>query len=110
MKRNISTLDGFSVLSEVKDPSTYKKAYIGDSLEYACKFWTKHLLEIPSNNPRAEEVQKAIDKFFTMHLLHWVEVLAIIGNLSTGVYAMNDVKQWYNSVSGMPFLCCNLSS
>ena len=101
LKRNICGLDDFAVLSEVKDPSTRKKAYIGESLEYACKFWTKHLLEIPSDNPHVEEVQKAIDKFFTVNLLHWVEVLAITGNLGVGIYAMNDIQQWYNLVSDM---------
>ena len=101
LKRNICGLDEFAVFSEAKVPSTYKKACIGDALEYACKFWTKHLLEIPSDNPRAEEVQKSIEKFFTEHLLHWVEVLAITGNLGVGVYAMNDIQQWYNLVSGM---------
>ena len=101
LKRNICSLDDFAVLSEVNDPSTYKKDHIGDGLEYACKFWTKHLLEIPSNSPHAEEVQRAINKFFTVHLLHWVEVLAITRNLGVGVYAMNDIQQWYSLVSGM---------
>jgi hypothetical protein len=44
-------------------------------------------------------VQKAIDKFFTVHLLHWIEVLALTGNLGVGVYAMNDIEQWYDLVS-----------
>ena len=101
LKRNICGLDEFAVLSEVKDPSTYKKDHIGGVLEYACKFWTKHLLEIPSNSPHAEEVQQAIDKFFRVHLLHWVEVLVITGNLGVGVYAMNDIQQWYGLVSGI---------
>ena len=109
LRRNICNLDDFAVLSDVRDPSTHKKVYIGDGLEYACKFWTKHLLEIPSNNPCAEEVQKAIDKFFRVHLLHWVEVLAITRNLGVGIYAMNDIQQWYNFVSDMQFACQNLS-
>jgi len=101
LKRNICNLDDYAVLSDVKDLSTYKKDHIGAALEYACQFWTKHLLEIPSSSPHAEEVQRAIDKFFTVHLLHWIEVLALIRNLGVGVYAMNDIKQWYNLVSNM---------
>jgi hypothetical protein len=53
----------------------------------------------PSGDPwqqlLCEEVQKAIDNFFTTHLLDWIEVLALTGNLGIGVYAMNDVEQWY---------------
>jgi hypothetical protein len=62
-------------------------------------FWTKHLLGISGNSPCIEEVQRAIDKFFTTHLLHWIEVLVLTGNLDTGVYAINEVEQWYTSVS-----------
>ena len=101
LKRNICNLDKYTTLSEVKDLSAHSKAHIGGSLEYACRFWTKHLLETPGNTPHIEEVQKAINKFFTTHLLHWIEVLAITGNLGTGVYSMNDIEKWCSLVSIM---------
>jgi hypothetical protein len=64
-------------------------------------FWTKHLARIPGSGPDVEEVQKAIDKFFTTHLLFWIEVLSLMGNLDVGVYALNDIQQWYMLVSCM---------
>jgi len=99
LKRNICNLDDYAILSEIKDLSTYKKDYIGDALEYACHFWTKHLVEIPSSSPFVEEVQRAIDQFFTTHFLHWIEVLVLTRNLGAGVYAINDIEEWYTSVS-----------
>ena len=99
LRKNICNLDDYTVLSEVKDLSTQRKDNVGDALEYACQFWTKHLLEIPGSSPYREEVQRAIDQFFTTHLLHWIEVLTLMGNLSVGVYAINDVEKWYTSVS-----------
>jgi len=101
LKRNICDLDNYTVLSNIKDLSTMQKAHIGDGLEYACHFWTKHLLGTPHTGPYAEEVQRAIDQFFTTNLLHWIEVLALTRNLGAGVYAMNDVEQWYTSVSAL---------
>ena len=101
LKRNICDLDDDTSLSEVKD----KKAHIGDGLEYACRFWTKHLLGTPSNTPHIEAVQQAIDKFFTVDLLCWIEVLAITGNLGIGVHSMNDIEQWCSLVSIMQFVC-----
>ena len=98
LKKNICNLDDYAVPSKVKDFATHKKAYIGDGLEYACQFWTRHLLGISSSGPHIEEVQKRIDKFFRVHLLHWIEVLVLTGHLSVGVYAMNDIEQWYNMV------------
>ena len=101
LKRNICNLDDHIALGEVRDLPARQKDYIGDALEYACKFWAKHLLMVPGNSPHAREVQKAIEKFFTTHLLYWIEVLALTGNLGVGVYAMNDVEQWYILVSAI---------
>ena len=101
LKRNICNLDDYAILSEVKDFSTKKKDHIGDGLEYACQFWTKHLLGVPSDSPCIQKVQGAIDQFFTIHLLHWIEVLVLVGNLDIGVYAINDIEQWYTRVSIM---------
>jgi hypothetical protein len=101
LRKNICHLDDYAVLSEVKDLSARKEVYIGEALEYACKSWTKHLLEIPSGSSHAEGVHKAIKKFFTVHLLYWIEALALTKNLGVGIHAMNDIQQWYNGVSDM---------
>ena len=99
LKKNICKLDDYAILSEVEDLSVHRKAHIGDALEYACRFWTKHLLGTPSNTPHLEEVQNGIEKFFAVHLLHWIEVLAITGDLGIGVYSLNDIDKWCSLVS-----------
>jgi len=99
LRKNICNLDDHTVLSEIEDLSTHCKKHIGDALEYACCFWTKHLLKIPGSNSCIKEVQKAIDQFFTMCLPYWIEVLALTRNLGTGVHAINDVEQWCALVS-----------
>jgi len=99
LKKNICNLDDHAILSEVKDLSARKRDYIGDALEYACRFWTKHLLGIPGTSAHVKEVQKAIDTFFTTCLPYWIEVLALTGNLEVGVYAINEIEQWYALVS-----------
>ena len=105
LKRNICNLEDYVILSEVEDLATHQKLHIGGALEYACQFWSKHLLRVPISSPHAKEVQKAIDKFFRTHLLYWIEVLVIVGNLDVGVYAMNDVEQWYTLVSAVQSIC-----
>jgi hypothetical protein len=105
LKRNICNLDDHVALSEVNDLSPKKRDHIGDALEYACQFWTKHLIEIPRSNSHLKEIEKAIDEFFTTSLLYWIEVLVLTGKLSIGVYAMNDVEQWYASVSVVKSIC-----
>ena len=56
-------------------------------------------MNTPSSGCNAEESRKAIDEFFATHLLFWIEVLAVMGNLGVGVHAINDIRQWYISVS-----------
>ena len=56
-------------------------------------------MNTPSSGCSAKEVRKAIDEFFTIHLLSWIEVLTIMGNLGVAVHAINEIKQWYISVS-----------
>jgi len=105
LKRNICNLDDYAVLNEVKDLPTHKKDHIGEALEYACWFWSKHLLMVPSSSSHVGEVQKAIEEFFTRHLLYWIEVLSLTGNLSVGVHVINDVEQWFALVSVMQTVC-----
>ena len=98
LKKNICGLEDSAVLSNINDLSVQRKEYIGDGLEYACCFWTKHLTKSPSTGSDAEKIQKAIDKFFTTHLLFWIEVLTIMGDLNTSVHSINDIQQWYTLV------------
>ena len=99
LKRNICELDDYVVLSEVTDLSARRDKHIGSSLEYACRFWTEHLASITGKGPGAEKIQEAVDKFFTKHLLCWIEVLSIVGHLGTAVNAIDDIRQWHISVS-----------
>ena len=99
LKKNICNLHDYAILSEVGDIFTRQKQYIGSALKYACQFWTKHLMSVPTSGHNTEEVCKGIDEFLRTYLLHWIEVLIIVENLDAGLYAMNEIQQWYTSVS-----------
>jgi len=101
LRRNICRLDDHVLLSEVRDLPACRATYIGGTLEYACHFWTNHLVRIPAGGPDVKEVLSAINKFFKRHLLFWIEVLSLTGNLDIGVHALNNVQQWYTSVSSI---------
>ena len=101
LKRNLCNLEDYAVLRNLGDLSAQRKRYIGDGLEYACQFWTKHLAKIPKTDSNAVKIQKAVDKFFTTHLLFWIEVLIVMGNLDISVHSINDVQKWYILVSSV---------
>jgi hypothetical protein len=104
LKRNICGLDDLVSLDKVEGLPACRKTHIGDALGYACQFWTRHLLEIPSSSSDVEEVHKAIENFFTTLLLYWIEALSLMENLDVAVYSINDVGKWYTLVS------CRLSA
>ena len=111
LKKNICNLSNNTILSKVEDLPAFRAAHIGDALGYACCFWTTHLARITGSNLGVEEVQKEIDGFFTTCFLSWIEVLSLLGKLDIGVYALNDIEQWYLKVSCMWRICSeNLSS
>jgi len=99
LKRNICQLDEYALLSEVGDLPTRRTTYIGDALKYACCFWASHLARSSHNSSDVEEVHVAINGFFTTCFLSWIEALSLLGKLDIGVYALNDVQQWYMMVS-----------
>ena len=99
LKKNICQLDEHIYLHEVEDLPTQRATYIGDALEYACCFWAKHLAKGSSSS--SDEVFKAIDEFFTTCFPFWIEVLSLTRNLKIGIYALNDIDQYYMTVSYM---------
>jgi len=104
LRKNICNLDGCPTLSEVRDLSARREVNIGKALEYACRFWTKHLAKIPGDSPHVKQVQEAIGEFFTKRLPFWIEVLSLTRNLNVCVYALYDIDQWYLSVSCVGYL------
>ena len=110
LERNICKLDDYISLSDVEDLPACRAAYIGAALEYACCFWTNHLVRIPASGPDVKEVQKAISRFFKRHLLFWIEVLSLMGKLDVSVHALDDVQQWYVLVSCVEHMLENPSS
>ena len=99
LKKNICNLDDYTPLEEVEDLPARCETYIGGILAYACQFWSKHLVGVHSSGNNVEEVHKAVDEFFATHLLFWIEVLSLLGNLGAGVSALDDIQQWYLLVS-----------
>ena len=100
LKRNICNLSDVVDITEIEeDLPRITTTYIGGALEYACRFWASHLAKVPSSGHHSEEVNRSIDKFFMTNFLFWIEVLILTRNLDIGIYALNDIEQWYNMVS-----------
>jgi hypothetical protein len=80
LKRDISGLKAPGVL--LKEVShELIDARVPPSLRYACLYWVRHV----GQSAVAQRLHNLIDSFIRQHLLHWLEVLALIGKVSDGI-------------------------
>jgi WD40 repeat protein len=67
--------------AEVADLKDRLTRYISEALRYACRFWVTHWLEHIRAAGSRSKVPSAIEDFCSEHLLHWIEVLSLTGDL-----------------------------
>ena len=63
--------------------------HIPQFLQYACHHWSQHFL----CGLLSEKLLTTLEKFCTKHLLYWVEVCSLTGNLWNAFMAMKSVHQ-----------------
>jgi len=95
LRFNICNLETSHVFNDqIVDLPTRIKATIPSYLSYACCFWAQHLQNISEQdiNPAIAE---NVSKFAYTHLLHWLEVLSLIGEVSSAKKALTAAGQWF---------------
>jgi len=73
--------------SEVVDTSDIFECIaerIAPHVQYACRFWVDHLLQVKNESKLFELALR----FLRGHLLHWLEALGLIGKISEGIAAI----------------------
>jgi hypothetical protein len=85
--------------TEVRNLDARRERYIGEGLEYGCRSWAKHLRLAPRVGENVRHVVESLREFFDNHLLEWLEVLSIVGDLRCAVYSLHDVTAWLVDVS-----------
>jgi hypothetical protein len=76
---------------EISDLETRMKSHISAALSYSCRYWVTHWLEHIRAAGLAPQVPKGLVDFCEEHLLHWVEVLSLTGNLDAVQRVMPDL-------------------
>jgi hypothetical protein len=65
--------------------------HIPHTIRYACQYWALHLKDAKISQPGTTEMTHALE-FLRLHLLHWIEALAIIECLNDAVTGIADLK------------------
>ena len=58
---------------------------ISSELQYACLHWATHLFGADND----DKLSGLLERFSLAHLLHWLEVLSLIGRLEVGYIALD---------------------
>lgn len=92
LKRDICQIGDPSVMNkDVENLSGRCDKQIPLELRYACEHWTTHLSEA---NHADEILIKELEVFCKQHLLHWVEVLSLLGRLIAGQQGLPSATSW----------------
>ena len=80
--------------SEVPDLVERRQAAFDEALMYACRFWSRHLAQLPGDGVAKETLLSAIQRFSTTVMLCWVEALSIFGELERAVVMLREGASW----------------
>ncbi|KAK2728901.1 g-protein beta wd-40 repeats containing [Colletotrichum kahawae] len=91
-------------ICEIQRPDVYRHeidkqmidAHIPADLQYACLYWVYHLQQ------GVEPLRDEVCVFLNLHLLHWLEVLALLGKVSVGAAAINQLSNMCQQYSDAP--------
>jgi hypothetical protein len=93
LTRNICSLDGSPLNSEVKDLDDRVGKYISEDLQYSCRFWVDHVVEANEGQSK-RELGEMVNGFLQTHLPHWLEVMSLLGRTFEAVSCVQRLEKW----------------
>ncbi|KAJ5358071.1 hypothetical protein N7541_005229 [Penicillium brevicompactum] len=90
LKKDICELNHPGTLSsEIQREKVIEQ--IPRTVQYSCQYWALHLKYANTSKSGAMEISKAFN-FISTHLLHWIEVLTLIGRIDDAVAGIAKLK------------------
>jgi hypothetical protein len=89
LKRDICNIGDHTKMNHEVDDLSHKKAtFLPGDLQYACRYWALHLRE----SSTAESLIQLVKDFVSTSILHWIEVLSLIGELGGGMTSLQEAR------------------
>jgi NACHT domain len=102
LEKTISGLPQFAMTADISGNLRHKRRekHIDGGLNYACRWWAKHLRHASRDGDTINDVIQLLKDFFLHRLLHWLDVMKIVvGDLRHAVDLLRDVTAWLVDVS-----------
>ncbi|KAF8908540.1 hypothetical protein CPB84DRAFT_1843437 [Gymnopilus junonius] len=97
LKHNICHLpDPLTLNEEIQDKEEQIRISVPESLQYACRYWMYHL-ELAGRHLSPAELQVGLGKihnFLFIHLLHWMEIMSLLGELDLVIPSLRSLVTW----------------
>jgi AAA ATPase domain len=91
LKQNICSINPSMLNPEIDDLPTRLEQDISRELRYSCFHWSSHLSQSFSVG---NTLYESLSSFCFEHLLHWIEVLSLFGELSLAIPALTNARKW----------------
>lgn len=101
LKRNPCNLPQYEMNADVSDLRERRKEFLGDDLEYACRFWANHLACSSTATEYVQQILLLLRTLFERKLLAWLEVLSLMGEARAAVESLLAVKSWLLAVGSL---------
>jgi hypothetical protein len=71
------------------------------ALEYACRYWTSHLIQVPINSKDLQFLRDKLLEFSQEKILYWFEVMNLLGAKADCYAGVNAIMAWVNKQVGI---------
>ena len=95
LEQNLLSLPDYTLNSDIEDLEARTKDRIGVALEYACRSWHNHLIEVRGD---VTVIVSALRSFMQERFLAWLEVLSVTGAARGAVIALENLMPWLREV------------
>jgi WD40 repeat protein len=92
LTRNICRIDDFTTANlNISDLDARILRFVPGALKYACVAWPVHLTvgDCPGG-----PLRKALPEFLRKHILHWLELMSLLGRLSVAAERLATISAW----------------
>ena len=95
LEQNLLSLPNYALNLEVEDLQARIKNCISTALEYACRSWYKHLIEVRGDTT---DIIPTLQNFLQEGFLAWLEVLSVVGAARDAIIALERLMPWIQEV------------
>ena len=79
---------------DIEDLDKRCKLHIKEGLHYACRWFAHHVSQVSWASGADDALLLSLQEFTNRHLLNWIEVLSLTGELDSAVLSLREAADW----------------